>query len=161
MRHGADSKHQWRRVGVLALVLIGFWAVVGWTQPARGRAAWSGGTPLPVLLKAAGVTDDQKAEIKAIAAVHRPTLRKLRGQLRTANQRLSDALLTAGDPSPPIEQITQIRGALIAETVQMRQAMLGVLTPDQLAKVAQLQDQLRALRVERHNLLMGATSSPQ
>jgi Spy/CpxP family protein refolding chaperone len=161
MRYGVDSKHRWRRVGVLALVLIGFWAVVGWTQPARGRAAWSGGTPLPVLLKAAGVTDDQKAQIKAIATVHRPTLQKLRGQLHAANQRLSDALFTAGDPTPAIEQITKIRGELLAETVQMRQAMLGVLTAEQLGKVAQLQDQLRALRTERHNLLMGGTPSAQ
>ena len=113
------------------------------------------------LAKAAGVTDDQKAEIKAIAAVHRPTLRKLPGQLRTANQRLSDALLTAGGPSPPIEQIAQIHGALLAETVQMRQAMLRVLTPEQLGKVAQLQDQLRALQAERHNFLMGGTPSAQ
>ena len=44
---------------------------------------------------------------------------------------------------------------LDAETVKMRQDMLAVLTPDQLAKVAQLQGQLRALRAERHNLLMG------
>jgi hypothetical protein len=38
---------------------------------------------------------------------------------------------------------------------------LGVLTPEQLAKVAQLQDQLRALWAERHNLLMGGTPSAQ
>ena len=161
MGHGADSKHRWRRVGALALVLIGFWAAAGWTQPARGRAAWSGETPLPVLLKAAGVTDDQKAQIKAIVAAHRPTLRKLRGQLGAAHQRLSDALFTAGDPSPAIEQITKIRSELLAETVQMRQAMLGVLTPEQLGKVAELQGQLRALQAERHNLLTGGTSGGQ
>jgi Spy/CpxP family protein refolding chaperone len=160
MRHGGASRQQWWRMG-LALVVIGLWAAVGWAQPARGQAEWSRGTPLPVLLKAVGVTDDQKAQIKAIVAAHRPTLRNLRGQLRAANQTLSDALLTTGEPTPTVQQITQIRGQLLVETVKMRQEMLGVLTPDQLAKVAQLQDQLRALRAERHNLLMGGTTSAQ
>jgi Spy/CpxP family protein refolding chaperone len=160
MRHGAESRHHGQCVG-LALLLIGIWAAVGWAQPARGQAAWSHGTPLPVLLKAAGVTDDQKAQIKAIVAAHRPTLRSLHDQLRAANQRLSDALFTAGDPTPTIEQISKIRGELLVETVKMRQAMLGVLTAEQLGKVTQLQDQLRALRAERHNLLMGGTPSAQ
>lgn len=158
MRHGAELRHQWRRVG-LALVLIGLWAAVGWSQPTRGQGAWSHGTPLPVLLKAAGVTDDQKAQIKAIVAAHRPTLRGLHGQLRAAHQQLSDALFTAGDPTPTIEQITKIRGELLMETVKMRQAMLGVLTVEQLGQVTQLQNQLRALQAERHNLLKGGTPS--
>jgi hypothetical protein len=49
----------------------------------------------------------------------------------------------------------------LAETVKMRQEVLGVLSPDQLAKAAQLREQLRALRAERRNLLMGGTSSAQ
>ena len=39
----------------------------------------------------------------------------------------------------------------------MRQEMLAVLGQDQLAKVAQLQGQLRALRTEQHNLLLGGS----
>lgn len=154
MRHGGASRRQWWSMG-LALAVIGLWAAVGWAQPARGQAAWSGGTPLPALLNAAGVADEQKAQIKAIAADHQPALRSLYGRLRAANQTLTDALLTAGDPTSAVEQITQIRGQLLVETVKMRQDMLAVLTPDQLAKVTQLQGQLRALRAERHNLLMG------
>src|SRR5262245_26970893 len=160
MRHGAELRHQWRHVG-LALVLIGLWATVGWAQPARGPAAWSHGTPLPVLLKAAGMTDDQKGQIRAIVAAHRPTLRSLHSQLRAANQQLSDVLFAAGDPTSTAEQITKIRGELLMETVKMRQAMLGVLTAEQLGKVTHLQDQLRALQAERHNLLMGGTPSAQ
>jgi Spy/CpxP family protein refolding chaperone len=160
MRRSGKSKHQWWRVG-LGLMVIGLWAAVGWTQPAGGHEAWSGGTPLPVLLKAAGVTDDQKAQIKAIAAAHRPTLRNLHGQLRAANQMLSDALLATGDPTASVQQISQIRGELLAEMVKMRQEMLAVLASDQRAKAAALQEQLRALRAERHNLLMGGTPSAQ
>jgi Spy/CpxP family protein refolding chaperone len=160
MRHSGKSGHQWWRVG-LGLMVIGLWAAVGWTQPAGGHGAWSGGTPLPVLLKAVGVTDDQKAQIKAIAAAHRPTLRNLHGQLRAAHQTLSDALLATGDPTASVQQISQLRGELLAETVKMRQEMLGVLAPDQRAKAAELQEQLRALRAERHNLLMGGTPSAQ
>ena len=63
----------------------------------------------------------------------------------------------AGDPAPAVEQITQIRGQLLVETVKMRQKILAVLSQDQLAKVAQLQGQLRALRAEQHNLLMGGS----
>jgi Spy/CpxP family protein refolding chaperone len=145
----------------LALAVIGLWSAVGLAQPGRGHGVWSGGTPLPALLKAAGVTDEQRTEIKAIVAAHRSTLRNLHGQLRTAQQTLSDTLLTAGDTTAAVQQITQIRGQLLAETVKMRQEMLAVLTPDQLAKVAQLKDQLHALHEQRHNLLRGETSGAQ
>jgi hypothetical protein len=142
-------------------MLIGLWAAVGWAQPARGHAAWWGETPLPALLKAAGVSDDQKAQIKALAAAHRPTLRNLHAELRAAYQKLGETLLMAGDPAPTVEQITRLRGDLLTETVQMRQAMLGVLTAEQRGKVAELQGQLRTLRAQRHDLLRGETPSAQ
>ncbi len=154
MRHGGASRQQWWRMG-LALAVIGLWTAVGWAQPGRGHGAWLGETPLPALLKAAGVTDEQKAQVKTTVADHRPALRSLHGQLRAANQTLTDALFTGSDPGPAVEQITQIRGQLLVETVKMRQKILAVLSQDQLAKVAQLQGQLRALRAEQHNLLMG------
>ena len=160
MRHDSASRQQWWRMG-LALAVIGLWAAIGWAQPARGQAAWSGGTPLPALLNAAGVADEQKEQIKAIAAEHRPALRSLYGQLRAANQTLTDALFAGSDPAPAVGKITQIRGQLLAQTVTMRQEMLAILNSDQLAKVAQLQGQLRTLQEERHNLLMGATPSTQ
>jgi hypothetical protein len=75
--------------------------------------------------------------------------------------RLSDALLATDDPTASVQQISQIRGELLAETVKMRQEVLGVLDPDQRAKAAELQEQLRALRAERRNLLMGGTPSAQ
>ena len=156
MRHGGASRQQWWRMG-LALAVIGLWTAVGWAQPARGHGAWLGETPLPGLLKAAGVTDEQKAQIKMTVADHRPALRSLHGQLRAANQTLTDALFTGSDPAPAVEQITQIPGQLLLETVTMRQKILAVLSQDQLAKVAQLQGQLRALRAEQHNLLMGGS----
>jgi Spy/CpxP family protein refolding chaperone len=160
MRHVGESRRLWWHAG-LALVMIGLWAVAGWAHPVRGEMGWSYGTPLPALLRAAGVTEDQKAEIKAIVAAHRPTLRQLYGQLRTANRTLSDALLAGGDTTPTVQQITRIRGQLLAETVKMRQEMLEVLTPEQQAKVAQLKDQLRSLQEERHKLLRGETPSEQ
>ena len=160
MRHDGESRHQWWRAG-LWLMVIGLWATAGWAQPEGGHGAWPHGTPLRVLLRAVGVTDDQKTQIQAIVAAHRPTLRNLHSQLRAANQTLSDALLTASDTTSAVQQINQLRSQLLAETVRMRQEVLGVLSPDQLAKAAQLQEQLRALRAERRNLLMGGTSSTQ
>jgi Spy/CpxP family protein refolding chaperone len=160
MRQGSHSRHLWWPAG-LGLVLVGLWAAVGWAQPMRGHRAWSHDTPLPVLLRAAGVSDTQKDQIKAIVAAHRPTLRRLHSQLRTANQTLSDALLASSDPTQAIQEINQIRSQLLAETVKTRQDVLGVLSQEQLAKVAQLREQLRALQAERHNLLTGGTSSAQ
>ena len=160
MRHDGESRHRWWRVG-LWLMVIGLWATVGWAQPVGSHGAWSHGTPLRTLLRAVGVTEDQKAQIKAIIAAHRPTLRNLYSQLRAANQTLGDALLSTSDTTSAVQQINQLRGQLLVETVKMRQEVLGVLSPDQLAKAAQLQEQLRALRAERHNLLMGGTSGPQ
>jgi Spy/CpxP family protein refolding chaperone len=141
----------------LALAAIGLWTAVGWAQPGKGHGEWSGGTPLTALFRAAGLTDEQKAQIKTIAQDHRPALRHLHRTLGTANQALTEALLTAGDTTQAVEQITQLRGQLLAETVKMRQEMLAVLTQDQRARVAQLQGRLRALRAEQHNLLMGGS----
>jgi Spy/CpxP family protein refolding chaperone len=160
MRHGSESRHRWWRVG-LGLMVIGLWATGGWAQPAGSHGGWSHGTPLRTLLRGVGVTDDQKAQIQAIVVAHRPTLRNLYSQLHVANQTLSDALLATGDTTSAVQQINQLRGQLLVETVKMRQEVLRVLSPDQLAKAAQLQDQLRALRAERHNLLRGGTPSAQ
>jgi Spy/CpxP family protein refolding chaperone len=107
------------------------------------------------------VNDTQRDQIRAIVAEHRPTLRSLHNQLGTANRTLSDALLNSSDPSQAMQQVDQIRSQLLAETVKMRQEILGVLSHEQLAKVAQLREQLRELRAERHKLLTGGTSSTQ
>jgi hypothetical protein len=148
MTQGGTSKRRWWYVG-LGPVVLGLWAAAGWAQP-RGSHGMR-------LLRAVGLMDDQKTQIKAIVAAHRPTLRTLHSQLRTANQALSDAMLATGDPTPIVQQITQLRGQLLAEAVKMRQEVLGVLTPDQLVKAAQLTDQLRALQAQRHTLLTGGT----
>src|SRR5262245_45355775 len=118
MRRGGVLRQRGWYMG-LALAVIGLWTAVGWAKTSRGHGALSGGTPLPALLKAAGVTDEQKAQMKAIVAAHRPTLRNLHAQLRTAHQTLSDALVAAGDTTPTVQQISQIRGQLLAETVKM------------------------------------------
>jgi Spy/CpxP family protein refolding chaperone len=144
----------------MTLAVAGLWAALGWAQPMRGHESWSQhGTPLRVLLNAAGASEEQKTQIKAIVDAHRPELRELHSQLRAAHQTLNDLLLTGGDPSASLQKIAEARAQLLATTVKMRQDVLALLTPDQRAKVVQLKDQLRALKEERRNLLKGSAPS--
>src|SRR5262245_37398619 len=123
MRHRTTVRYHWWSMG-LALA-VGLWAAAGWAQPVRGGGRWSHGTPFPALINAAGVSEEQKTQIKAIVEAHRPELRKLYSQLRTANQTLNDRLMRGEDTTSSVQDINEIRGRLLATTVKMRQDILA------------------------------------
>ncbi|HXG15930.1 MAG TPA: hypothetical protein VNK50_06750 [Calidithermus sp.] len=78
------------------------------------------------ILHAVGLTDDQKAQIRQIFANHRSQLQTLHQQLRAA------------------------------ERLQIALEIRGVLTPEQLARAAQIRQQLEQLRQQERTLLTPA-----
>jgi Spy/CpxP family protein refolding chaperone len=150
------SKH-WKSVAIVAVVtlLSGTTAFAQeWSGPGGPRYGTGGGAFGWRILRAVGLSDDQKAQIRQVYVQHRPQLQALRNQLRTAQGQLGDRLYSTTPPTPAdLALIGQLRDQLAQERLAIALAIRNVLTADQLAKAAQIRQQLKDLRQQERNLL--------
>lgn len=156
-------------IGV-ALIAVGLWTFPAYAQHRAGfrgpkRIAGDTGMSLPLLLRGANLTADQKSQVHQIMANHRDTLRNLFSQLRAARQDMSNKLFSTGgvqesDLASDIQQISSLRNQLAQEGLKVLLEIRSVLTSDQLANAAQRYQQLQALRAQMRNLL-GQKEEPQ
>jgi len=112
---------------------------------------------LPLLLRGANLTPDQKTQVKQIMANRRATLQDLLNQLRAAqdhiaNKLFSTARLQETDLAPEIQQISQLRNQLAEEGFRVVLEIRSVLTPEQLAKASQLKAQMQSLHSQMRSL---------
>ena len=146
------------RIVVVGLVVASLWSGPVYAQPRRGMG-WAGPRMmLSAVLKGVDLTPEQKARVNEITQAHRPTFRALVDQLQAAQRELSDKLFAPGavqteDLSPQIQRIGQLREQLFQEGLKVALEVRGVLTPEQLAKAAQLKDRIQALGDEMRSLL--------
>ena len=87
-------------------------------------------------------------------------LRALFKQLQAANEDLANKLFAPGkiqqsDLTPQVQHVMQLRQQLMEQGLKTALAIRAVLTPEQLAKTAQLKDRLQQLRTEMRTLLDG------
>jgi Spy/CpxP family protein refolding chaperone len=154
-----------RNISAIGAVLVAvcLWALPGHAQlrpgpHERGGMAGDGtGIALPLLLRGANLTPDQKTQVQQIIANHRATLRDLFSQLRAtqdqmANKLFSTARLQEADLAPQVQQIAQLRNQLAEEGLRVVLEIRGVLTPEQLAKASQLRSQMESLHSQMRNL---------
>jgi len=132
----------------------------GWHGPGGGPDGGGEVFPLRIILRGVGLTDAQRDEVRQILASHRPRFQALRGQIRTLTTQLTDKLYAAGavsadEASAIRQQISQLRDQLGQEGLQTALEIRNVLTPDQLAKAAQIRQRMQELRAEMQSL-MGA-----
>ncbi|HXG04980.1 MAG TPA: hypothetical protein VNO23_16400, partial [Candidatus Binatia bacterium] len=81
-------------------------------------------------------------------------LQALHQQLRAAQRQLRDRLYGPNPPSvADLEPINRLREQLAAERLQIALEIRGVLTPEQLARAAQIRQQLEQLRQQERSLL--------
>jgi Spy/CpxP family protein refolding chaperone len=122
------------------------WGGLGGHRGGGGAFGW------PVL-RAVGLDDAQKAQIRQIFTNHRPQLQALRQQLMTAQGQVRDKLLS---PTPPtaadMAPISQLRDQLAQERLAMALEVRNVLTPDQLTKAAQIRQRMKQLRQQMRDL---------
>jgi Spy/CpxP family protein refolding chaperone len=116
---------------------------------------------LHMVLRQAGLTPEQQNRVRQIMEAEHQSLRALFTQLRVANNQLADKLFApagvqAGDLKPQVQQIMQLRQQLMEQGVKTALAIRAVLTPEQLAKVAQTKDRIEKLQAEMQSLLAGA-----
>jgi Spy/CpxP family protein refolding chaperone len=154
-----------RTIGVTGSLMV---VVCLWSLPAKaqlrpgphergGMAGDGAGIALPLLLRGANLTADQKSQVQQIMANHRATLRDLFSQLRAAqdqmaNKLFSTARLQEADLAPQVQQIAQLRNQLADEGLRVVLEIRGVLTPEQLAKASQLKSQMQSLHSQMRSL---------
>ena len=158
------KKHYVNAIGML-LVAASLWSGPAYAQPRPGfrgpmggMQGDSGGMMLPMLLRGANLTADQKAQMKQIMANHRATFQDLFSQLRAAQEQVSNKLLSPGavrdtDLAPQTQQMAQLRNQLADEGLRVVLEIRSILTPDQLAKASQLKAQMQSLHSQMRNLM--------
>ncbi len=110
------------------------------------------------MIRAANLTPEQETRVRAILSAHRATARPLIEQLRQAQQELGGKLLAPGqvqaaDLQPQLQRIGQLRDQLAQDSAGAALEVRAVLTPEQLARVAQTKERLRQLREEMRQLM--------
>jgi Spy/CpxP family protein refolding chaperone len=114
------------------------------------------------LLRTANLSADQQTQIRQVFANHHAAFRSLFGQLQQAQQNVTGMLLGAGpvasaDLQASLQQTSQLRDQLQQERAKVALEIRGILTPDQLAHIAQVGSQLQALGAQRRQLLQPST----
>jgi Spy/CpxP family protein refolding chaperone len=157
-------KRSKKHLGILGAVLIamGVGTLAVYAQVGPGlRGQMMGGAPAgimsPLLLRALDLTADQHTLIQEIRINHRAAAQDLLTQLHAAQDNLANKLFAAGalqesQLMADTQQISQLRNQLAQERIRVMLEIRAVLTPDQLAKAAQLNQQMQSIRTQMRNL---------
>jgi Spy/CpxP family protein refolding chaperone len=126
-----------------------------------GGMRWGGGRgegELALMIRAANLTPGQQTRVREILSAHRASARPVVEQLRTAQTELGNKLLAPGsvqaaDLQPLLQRIGQLRDQLARDSATAALEVRAVLTPEQLARVAQTRERLSRLREEMRQLM--------
>jgi len=153
-------------VGVLGIVLffskpMVVQAQMPFTIPLEGGRMRVEGPPgfmFPLMtLKKLDLTPTQESRIEEIMAAQQGSLKSLFKQLEAAHEQVTAKFLAPGslstaDFAQHTQNISQLREQLMQEGLKAALAIREVLTPEQLAKAAQMQQKMRAMRTEMRQL---------
>lgn len=159
---------QWIRIMMVGLVVASVAYTPVFAQPRFGMGMGGPGGRmgdgpdmlLPLLVRGVGLTAEQKTQVRAIMDAHHATFPELFKQLRDAHEALTVQLLASGEVkaealAAQIHNINQLRAQLLQEGTQVMLEVRQVLTPEQLAKAAQLKARMQALHDEMGSLMRG------
>jgi Spy/CpxP family protein refolding chaperone len=155
-----------KTAGTVATILV---AVCVCTLPSYGQSRPKPHEPLgsmtgdetrmalPLLLRGAKLTPDQKAQVQQIMANHRGRFRDLFSKLRATQDQIANKLFSAerlqeADLAPQVQEISQLRNQLTEQGLRVVLEIRGVLTADQLAKASQLKSQMESLHSQMRSL---------
>jgi periplasmic protein CpxP/Spy len=126
-------------------------------EPLGGVTGDGTGMALPLLLRGAKLTPEQKAQVQQIMANHRGRFRDLFSKLRATQDQMANKLFSAerlqeADLAPQVQEISQLRNQLAEQGLKVVLEIRGVLTPEQLAKASQLKSQMQSLHSQMRSL---------
>jgi Spy/CpxP family protein refolding chaperone len=149
-------------VGIMALSL---WTATVYAHPRSGMgpmgpgrmAGDAPGMMLPLVLKGVDLTDEQEKQVHEIMAAHRATFRTLFSELQAAHKGMADKLFAPGEVraeelTTQMQRVAQLREQLMQEGLKVALEVRGLLTPQQLAKAAELKERMDALHTEMRGL---------
>ena len=106
-----------------------------------------------MMFRGLDLTDAQKAQAKQIHDSHSASIQALRQQIRAKHEEIrqgsqggtfNEALATQ-----KLTEVASIQAKLMGEEFQIRQQMLGILTPEQKAKLEQRRNEWKSKKAER------------
>ncbi|MCS6925330.1 MAG: Spy/CpxP family protein refolding chaperone [Candidatus Binatia bacterium] len=149
---------RWTLVGIALAVLSlsGALVAAGWAGFGPKRHPHGpGGIGFPFrVLESLSLTSEQQAQIDAIRAAHRDKVKAVWRELAALRAEVTDKLLapsevTAADFAPQVERAAQLEAQLFQEGLAAGLEVRKVLTPEQLAKAAEIVAERRARWAER------------
>lgn len=116
------------------------------------------GMMLPMLIRKVGLSDTQRQQVRAILNGHRPRFQTLFPQLRDAQQALESRLVStdpvkAEDLASQIQRIADLRKQILQEGVGVAIEVRSILSPEQLARAADMRTQMSALHEQMRKLM--------
>ena len=152
-------------VGVLLLAAAGPALAQAPGRESSMRGGGRGDGELWLMIRASNLTPEQQTRVRAILSAHRKSASPVVEQLRQAQQELGTKLLAPGqvqaaDLQPQLQRISQLRDQLAQDSAAAALEVRAVLTPEQLAHVAQTKDRLKQLREEMRQLMQQPPSRP-
>jgi Spy/CpxP family protein refolding chaperone len=149
-----------RWLTAIMLVIICAAPGVGVAQAFEHLGHDGGPLPMPLMmaLKQANLTSDQQTQVHQIMAANFTQAQPLLQQLHTVHDQIADKLLSTGpvsaaDIAPLQNQESQIHQQLDQQMLASALQIRALLTPEQLARVADLHTKLKALREQIHALV--------
>ena len=154
----------------VSVVFLGLVALSLWTAPVFAQHHMGMGPPgpggmmmgdgpgmmFPLMLKKLDLTADQDTQVQNIMAAHREIFKALFTKLEAAHNEMANKFFTPGalgaaDLTSQTQVVSQIREQLMNEGLKVALEVREVLTPEQLAKAAQLKAQMQALHAQMRN----------
>jgi Spy/CpxP family protein refolding chaperone len=106
-----------------------------------------------MMFRGLDLTDAQKAQAKQIHESHSASVKALRQQIRAKHQEIRQAeqggTFNEALATQKLTEVASIQAKLMGEEFQIRQQMLGILTPEQKAKLEQRRNEWKSKRAER------------
>ena len=124
-----------------------------------------GGSSFMMLLKSADLTPAQQSQVQLILNSSHTQMTALHGQLMALHEQISAKLLgpgtvTSADLKPLVQQASAIEGNLNQSMADTAIAIRNVLTPEQLAKLAQVHKKLHDLHTQVQQLMGSGKNAP-
>jgi periplasmic protein CpxP/Spy len=125
-----------------------------WGDKGHGRRGGEfGHRGMGGMFHALDLTDAQKAQAKQIRESHMASMKALHQQIRGKRMEMRQAeqggTFNEALTTQKLTEIAGIQARLMGEEFQVRQQMLGLLTPEQKAKLEQFRNDRKAKRAER------------
>jgi Spy/CpxP family protein refolding chaperone len=116
------------------------------------------GSHFMMLLHSANLSPGQQSQIRQILQASKEPMHALHQQAEAlheqiANKLLAPGRLSASDLKPLIEQQSRLQEQMDESMLETAVSIRGVLTPEQLSKVAQVHQQLQNLHNQMENLM--------